>query len=119
MRAGDRVRAIAGKHEGKIGEVIGPFIAEGLGTVGDGDLEGRWFVEFKDSVVVMLARIGDFVLGMGELVLQLEEILICLEIRILFNYNHQTRKAGCQITLSFLEFSHRLRVTQLVRRYIY
>jgi hypothetical protein len=39
MQEGDRIRVITGEHQGIIGEVIGPFIAEGLGTIGDNALK--------------------------------------------------------------------------------
>jgi len=52
MQEGDRIRVITGEHQGKTGEVIGLFIAEGLGTIGDEalkDLKGRWFIQLDES----------------------------------------------------------------------
>lgn len=49
MKEGYGVRVITGEHKGKIGKIIGPFIAKGFGTLGDEDLSGRWFVQFDGS----------------------------------------------------------------------
>ena len=52
MQEGDRIRVITGEHQGKTGKVIGPFIAGGLGTIGDKalkDLKGRWFIQLDES----------------------------------------------------------------------
>ncbi|MFC1939911.1 KOW motif-containing protein [Chloroflexota bacterium] len=52
MKEGNRVRVINGKHKGETGEIIGPYIVEGLGTIGEKALEnlkGRWFVQLDGS----------------------------------------------------------------------
>ncbi len=48
MKAGDNIRVIKGEHEGKTGEVIGEYIAKGIGGLEGQDLRG-WFVEFEDG----------------------------------------------------------------------
>lgn len=49
MKAGDNIRVIKGEHEGRTGEVIGEYIAKGLGRLEGQDFRGRWFVEFEDG----------------------------------------------------------------------
>ncbi len=49
MQVGDKIRVIKGEHEGKIGEVIGRYQAQGLERLRDADFSGLWYIEFEDG----------------------------------------------------------------------
>ena len=49
MQARDKIRVIKGEHEGKIGEVIGKYQAQGLERLRDEDFSGLWYIEFEDG----------------------------------------------------------------------
>ena len=50
MQAGDKIKAIKGKHEGKVGEAVWEWKGEAIfgGREGD-DLKGMWAVAFEDG----------------------------------------------------------------------
>ena len=49
MKVGDIIKVIKGKHEGKTGQVIGMYQAQGLERLRDEDFSGLWWVEFEDG----------------------------------------------------------------------
>ena len=49
MQAREKIRVIKGEHEGKIGEVIGKYQAQGLERLRDEDFSGLWYIEFEDG----------------------------------------------------------------------
>ncbi len=49
MKAGCIIKVIKGKHEGKIGQVIGIYQAQGLERLREESFIGLWWVEFEDG----------------------------------------------------------------------
>ena len=49
MQTRDIIKVIKGEHEGKIGQVIGRYQAQGLERLRDEDFSGLWYIEFEDG----------------------------------------------------------------------
>ncbi len=49
MQVGNRIRAIKGEQEGKIGVVFGRYQAQGLERLKEEDFSGLWYIEFEDG----------------------------------------------------------------------
>ncbi len=50
MRAGDKIKALKGKHAGKVGEAVWEWRGEAIFGQREGDdLRGTWAVEFDDG----------------------------------------------------------------------
>jgi len=49
MQAGDKIRVIEGRHEGKLGEVVSRYRIEGVGELGGGDFSNLWWIDFEDG----------------------------------------------------------------------
>src|SRR3989338_7431929 len=89
--------------------------AEGAGEhhVGEGLALG---VVFHHRIVERLAGEGDLVLGAGELLLQAEDILVRLQVRVGLEYREQLAERAAEHAFGLREALHRPRLARRLRR---